>query len=171
MNMENTATKPMRQPCFMPLKQLTHHGIVFANTGLSPFVNTKNILLQQPSKINLHPSQFNFFNPHTYTGKILSKSGVFRYEGLASKVQKQKDKTQVLFLTQPSTLLPFGEIFEAISGTALCLLVLLDVPRELGGDVSDKVAAGPQTVIVAPHSELAVLQRRHTIFNFMSHMR
>lgn len=71
-----------------------------------------------------------------------------------------------MFLTQPPTLLPFGEIFEAIGGTALCLLVLLDVPRELGGDVGDKVAAGPQTVIVAPHSELAVLQKRHIISNF-----
>lgn len=77
---------------------------------------------------------------------------------------------KALFLTQPSTLLPLGEIFETIGGTALCLLVLLDMPRELGGDVSDKIAAGPQTVIVAPHSELAVLQWRHTIFNFMSHM-
>lgn len=38
--------------------------------------------------------------------------------------------------------------------------MLLDVPRQLGGDVGDKVAAGPQTVIVAPHPELAVLPRR-----------
>lgn len=48
-NMQNTATKPMRQPCFMPLKQLTQHDIVFAHTGLSPFVNTENILLQNQS--------------------------------------------------------------------------------------------------------------------------
>lgn len=34
-NMQNTATKPMRQTCFMPLKQLKRHDIVFANTGLS----------------------------------------------------------------------------------------------------------------------------------------
>lgn len=71
-------------------------------------------------------------------------------------------------LTQPSTLLPLGEIFEAIGGTALCLLVLLHMPRQLGGDVGDKIAAGPQTVIVAPHSELAVLQKRRIIYNFMS---
>lgn len=71
-----------------------------------------------------------------------------------------------LFLTQPPTLLPFGEIFEAVGGAALCLFVLLDVPRQLGGDVSDKVAAGPQTVIVAPHSELAVLQIKHKGFQF-----
>lgn len=64
-------------------------------------------------------------------------------------------------LTQPPTLLPFGEIFEAIGSAALGLLVLLDVPREFGGDVGDEVAAGPQTVIMAPHSELAVLRGRH----------
>lgn len=64
-------------------------------------------------------------------------------------------------LTQPPTLLPLGEVSEAVGGAALGLLVLLDVPRKLGGDVGDKVAAGPQTVIVAPHPELAVLRRRH----------
>lgn len=64
-------------------------------------------------------------------------------------------------LTQPPTLLPLGEVLEAVGGAALGLLVLLDVPRQLGGDVGDKVAAGPQTVIVAPHPELAVLRRRH----------
>lgn len=74
------------------------------------------------------------------------------------------------FLTQPPALLPLGEIFEAISGATLCLLMLLDVPRQLGGDVSDKEAARPQTVIVAPHSELAVLQWRHIISNFMTQM-
>lgn len=67
-------------------------------------------------------------------------------------------------LTQSPTFLPLGEIFKAIGGAALCLLVLLDVPRQLGGDVSDKEAARPQTVIVAPHSELALLQRRQTIY-------
>lgn len=61
-NMQNTATKPMRQTCFMPLKQLKRHDTVFANTGLSPFVNTKNILLQQLLKINPHLSQFNTFD-------------------------------------------------------------------------------------------------------------
>lgn len=91
--------------------------------------------------------------------------------------QRQKGKArtytgrEVYFLTQPPTLLPLGKVLEAIGGTALCLLVLLDVPRQLGGDVSDKVAARPQTVIVAPHSELAVLQRKHIIFDFMSQMR
>lgn len=64
-------------------------------------------------------------------------------------------------LTQPPTLLPLGEVLEAVGGAAFGLLVLLDVPRQLGGDVGDKVAAGPQTVIVAPHPELAVLRRRH----------
>lgn len=67
----------------------------------------------------------------------------------------------VIFLTQPPTLLPLGEVFEAVGGAALGLLVLLDVPRQLGGDVGDKEAAGPQTVVVAPHSELAVLQNKH----------
>lgn len=63
-------------------------------------------------------------------------------------------------LTQPPTLLPLGEVSEAVGSTALGLLVLLDVPWQLGGDVGDKVAAGPQTVVVAPHPELTVLQRR-----------
>lgn len=41
--------------------------------------------------------------------------------------------------------------------------MLFHVPRQLGGDVGDEVAAGPQTVIVAPHPELAVLRgERHT---------
>ena len=65
-------------------------------------------------------------------------------------------------LTQPATLLPLGEVFEAVGGAALRLLVLLDVPGQFGGDVGDKVAAGPQTVIVAPHSELTVLERGTT---------
>lgn len=65
-----------------------------------------------------------------------------------------------MFLTQSPALLPLGEISEAIGGAALSLLVLLDVPWQLGGDVGDEVASGPQTVIVAPHSELTVLHRR-----------
>lgn len=75
-------------------------------------------------------------------------------------------RSDFFFLTQPPTLLPLGEILEPVGGTALCLLVLLDVPWQLGGDVSDKEAARPQTVIVAPHSELAVLQWKHRISNF-----
>ncbi len=61
-NMQNTATKPMRLTCFMPLKQLKKHDTVFANTGLSPFVNKENILLQQLPRINICLSQFNTFN-------------------------------------------------------------------------------------------------------------
>lgn len=72
------------------------------------------------------------------------------------------------FLTEPATHLPLGEVFEAIGGTAFCLFVLLHVPRQLGGDVSDEEAAGPQTVIVAPHSELAVLRMKHRVSNFIS---
>lgn len=77
MNMQNTATKSMRQTCIMPLKQLTQHDTVFANTGLFPFINKGNILLQRPPEINLL-SQSNTFNPHISAGKILSKAGVFR---------------------------------------------------------------------------------------------
>lgn len=73
-------------------------------------------------------------------------------------------------LTQPATLLPLGEIFEAIGSAALCLLVLLDVPGQLGGDVGDEEAAGPQAVVVAPHPELAVLQQRRRISLQMSQM-
>lgn len=62
-------------------------------------------------------------------------------------------------LTQPPALLPLGEVLEAVGGAALGLLVLLDVPRQLGGDVGDEAAAGPQAVVVAPHPELAVLGR------------
>lgn len=62
-------------------------------------------------------------------------------------------------LTQPAALLPLGEVLEAVGGAALGLLVLLDVPRQLGGDVGDEAAAGPQAVVVAPHPELAVLGR------------
>lgn len=36
--------------------------------------------------------------------------------------------------------------------------MLLDMPGKLGGDVGDKVAAGSQTVVMAPHSELTVLE-------------
>lgn len=60
-------------------------------------------------------------------------------------------------LTESAALLPLGEILEAVGGAALGLLVLLDVPRQLGGDVGDEAAAGPQAVVVAPHPELAVL--------------
>lgn len=35
--------------------------------------------------------------------------------------------------------------------------MLLDVPRQLGGDVGDEVAAGSQTMVVSSHPELAVL--------------
>lgn len=87
-------------------------------------------------------------------------------KGKDSKVKTFTGSEVFLCLTQPSTLLPLGEIFEAVGGTALCLLVLLDVPRQLGGDVSDKEAAGPQAVIVAPHSELAVLRREAHNFQF-----
>lgn len=62
-------------------------------------------------------------------------------------------------LTQPAALFPLGEVLEAVGGAALCLLVLLDVPRQLGGDVGDKEAAAAQTVVVTPHPELAVLRR------------
>lgn len=62
--------------------------------------------------------------------------------------------------TQPAALLPLGEVLEAVGGAALGLLVLLDVPRQLGGDVGDEAAAGPQAVVVAPHPELAVLGGR-----------
>lgn len=67
---------------------------------------------------------------------------------------------RISVLTQPPTLLPLGEVLEAVGGAALCLLMLLDVPRQFGGDVSDKEAARPQTVIVASHSELTLLQKR-----------
>lgn len=62
-------------------------------------------------------------------------------------------------LTESAALLPLGEVLEAVGGAALSLLVLLDVPRQLGGDVGDEAAAGPQAVVVAPHPELAVLPR------------
>lgn len=63
-------------------------------------------------------------------------------------------------LTQSPTLLPLGEVFEAVGGATLCLLMLFDVPGQLGGDVGDEEAAWPQTVIVASHPELTVLQHR-----------
>jgi hypothetical protein len=69
----------------------------------------------------------------------------------------------VILAAQPATLLPLGEISKAVGGTALRLLVLLDVPGQFGGDVGDKVAAWPQTVVVAPHSELAVLVGTETL--------
>lgn len=63
-------------------------------------------------------------------------------------------------LTWSATFLPLGEVLEAIGRPALCLLVLLYMPGQLGGDVGDEVAGGPQTVVVPSHSELAVLRRR-----------
>lgn len=66
--------KPTRQTCFMLLKPLAMHDTVFANTGLSPFVNTGNILLQQTTQISLHLSQRNTFNPHISPGKVFFKS-------------------------------------------------------------------------------------------------
>lgn len=101
--------------------------------------------------------------------KILSERRLERRkEHKEIKKKKEGGNFRFFLLTQPPTLLPLGEVFEAIGGTALCLLVLLDVPRQLGGDVSDKEAARSQTVIMAPHSEFAVLQWRHTIYSSVS---
>lgn len=36
--------------------------------------------------------------------------------------------------------------------------MLLYVPRQLGGDVGHKIAAGPEAMVVPAHPELAVLQ-------------
>lgn len=164
----------------MLLKPLAMHDTVFANTGLSPFVNTGNILLQQTTQIRLHLSQRNTFNPQISPGKVFFKSRSGWHSLMRGKDRDSETQNfyrirsfflfQCFFLTQPPALLPLGEIFEAISGATLCLLMLLDVPRQLGGDVSDEEAARPQTVIVAPHSELAVLQWRHIISNFMTQM-
>lgn len=60
-------------------------------------------------------------------------------------------------LTEAGALLSLGEVFEAIGCASLGFLVLLDVPRQLGGDVGDKVAARSQTVIVSSHPELTDL--------------
>lgn len=60
--------------------------------------------------------------------------------------------------TWSSALLALGEVFEPIGRPPLCFLVLLYMPRQLGGNVGDKVAARPEAVVVSPHPELTVLQ-------------
>lgn len=65
--------------------------------------------------------------------------------------------TGAVRLTEPAALLSLGEVFEAIGCTSLGFLVLLDVPRQLRGDVGDKEAAWSQAVIVSSHPELTVL--------------
>lgn len=98
-----------------------------------------------------------------YTQKLFNNSKLNFITCAPCRGAKIKTKTgaHTVLLTHPPTLLPLCEVFEAIGGAALCLLVLLYMPWQLCGDVSDKVAAGPQTVIVASHSELAVLRKRH----------
>lgn len=76
----------------------------------------------------------------------------------ASRREGGRDGGGGELLTKSAALLPLGEVLKAVGGTALGLLVLLDVPRQLGGDVGDETAAGPQAVVVAPHPELAVLR-------------
>lgn len=46
--------------------------------------------------------------------------------------------------------------------------MLLYVPRQLGGDVGHKVAAGPETVVVPTHPELAVLVGTETLQGVVS---
>lgn len=64
-----------------------------------------------------------------------------------------------MVLTKSATFFSFGEVFEPVSGTSFGFLVLLDVPGQFGGDVSDEVTARSQTMIMAPHAKLTVLQR------------
>lgn len=64
-----------------------------------------------------------------------------------------------LVLTESATFFSFGEVFEPVGGTSFCFLVLLDVPGQFGGDVSDEETAGSQTMIMAPHAKLTVLRR------------
>lgn len=60
-------------------------------------------------------------------------------------------------LTEAAALLSLGKVFKAVGCTSLGFFVLLDVPRQLGGDVGDKEAAWSQTMIVSSHPELTVL--------------
>lgn len=71
--------------------------------------------------------------------------------------QFANDETLELGLTKSSTFFSLGEVFEPVGGASLGFLVLLDVPRQFGGDVGDEVAAGSQAMIMTPHAELAVL--------------
>lgn len=84
-NMQNTATKPLRRPCFMPLKQLTQHDIVFAHTGLSPFVNTE-YPLATATRFHLYPSQSDFINPLTLYWSTLLRSCWTQREKLHSNI-------------------------------------------------------------------------------------
>ncbi|KAG8142379.1 hypothetical protein E2320_006304 [Naja naja] len=48
--------------------------------------------------------------------------------------------------TSPAAFFPLGEVLETVGGSPLSLLVLLHVPRQLGGDVGDEEAAGAKAV-------------------------
>lgn len=65
----------------------------------------------------------------------------------------------VVFAPMSATFFSFGKVFEAVGGTPLSFLMLLDVPGQFGGDIGDKITAGSQTMIMAPHAKLTVLVR------------
>lgn len=65
----------------------------------------------------------------------------------------------VIFTAWSAAFLTFCEVLEPVSGSALRLLMLFDMPWQLGCDVSNEVAPRPQAMVMSPHPELAVLVR------------